>query len=161
MKNLKNTILNGKLSDVSVSEKTGKTYIKVSFFDKWIKNPLTGEMLTAGKKQTVKLYEGGRGYADALKALELNKDVFSLVGCLISFNIQGDNDIVKHNRLILEEDEADLEEIYLEEKSYWAEQGLLVLPKSDSKEEDLVISQAKLAEAEAAAKLLAEAAGQE
>ncbi len=171
MKNLKNTILNGKVSTIEVSEKTGKNFIKVLFFDKFIKNPLTGKLLSAGKKKTVKIYEGARGYADALEVLETG-ELFSCFGCLISFDIQGDNDVIKYNRLILEENEEDLEEIYLEEKEYWIEQGLLVVPK-DSKEEDMTISKSTekaealeaeaklLAEAEAAAKLLAETAGQE
>jgi hypothetical protein len=162
MKNLKNSILNGKVSTIEVSEKTGKNFIKISFFDKFIKNPLTGKLLSAGKKKTVKIYEGARGYADAFEVLETG-ELFSCFGCLMSFDIQGDNDVIKYNRLILEEDESDLEEIYNDEKAYWLEQGLLVEDKhSESKEEDMTISKStEKAEAEAAAKLLAETAGQE
>lgn len=135
MTNFKNTIVRAALSNPDVNS-NGKTFIKMNIFDKWTKDNLTGEFLPSGKKKTVKLYEGGRGYDSATQSLNAGKTMFSIVGCLMSFQLQGDNDVINYNRLVLEEDESDLADIYAEEQSYWREEGTLI-------EETQVVSQAE------------------
>lgn len=135
MTNFKNTIVNATVSSLETSD-SGKTFIKLNIFDKWVMNPLTKELLPSGKKQTVKLYQGGRGFDSALQALEANKSIFSIVGCLMSFQLQGDDSVITFNKLVLEEDESDLAEIFAEERSYWLEEGKLI-------EETQVVSQAE------------------
>jgi antitoxin component YwqK of YwqJK toxin-antitoxin module len=138
MTNFKNTIVNATLSSPDVNE-NGKTFIKMNIFKNWVQHNLTKEFLPSGKKHTVKLYEGGRGYDDALQSLASGKTMFSLVGCLVSFNLRKDEEVIVYNRLILQEDECDLADIYQEELSYWREEGSLI-------EDTQIVSQVDVAE---------------
>ena len=125
MTNFKNSIVNATLSSPEIND-NGKTFIKMNIFKNWTQHPMTKEFLPSGKKHTVKLYEGGRGYDDAIQHLASEKTMFSLVGCLISFNLKKDDDVIVYNRLILQEDECDLADIHAEELEYWREEGSLI-----------------------------------
>ena len=125
MTNFKNTINRGTVSNIETNDK-GKNFIKYRVFKSWIKDNFTGEYFPEGKKQTCKIYEGSRGWEQAVRILEKGADVLTIVGCIMTIPLiteKGESIIL--NRIALEEDNADLNDIFDMEIDYFREEELL------------------------------------
>ena len=154
MTNFKNTINRGTVSNIETNDK-GKNFIKYRVFKSWIKDNFTGEYFPEGKKQTCKIYEGSRGWEQAVRILEKGADVLTIVGCIMTIPLiteKGESIIL--NRIALEEDNADLNDIFDMEIDYFREEELLdeetykamyikksSAPESENKGEDMKISE--------------------
>jgi hypothetical protein len=153
MTNFKNTINRGILSPVLLAD-NGKNFVKYRVFDEWLKDKYTGEFIPSGAKKTCKVYEGARGWEQVMKILAKGEDLMTVSGCIIQIpliNDKGEN--ITLNRIILEEDDSNLELRFQLEIDYFREDGKLDektynkmykksnKPASEHKGEDMTISQ--------------------